>query len=223
MKETLVKTNPFWGLMILICFGLMGNDLSAQGCLDDYVSRDSVDFIIELGSCEVDEQAILQEIGLGACSGDVSLSVSGVGLNQSRIVDLIDESSNAIIDNFVVTVTGASNSIPDIISLGISPFDCDLDKNFVLSRIGVDTTSSSITSTIHFISGSTRVSQFSIGDTTYIDRIVCGDGYVFASDLRIFLYPEHVLANSTTINYPVSFTTQQFQIEDVLVNTEKAT
>jgi hypothetical protein len=218
MKEAPVKTNPFGLYLIISILGLMGIDLSAQGCLDGYAMRDTVEFTIGLGTCEVSDTDILAELGLSDCGGDVSLSVSGVGLNQSRIVELIDEVNNEIVDNFTVTVSPEENVFPTDIFLEISPFDCDLDKTYILNRLGIDIPESSIISTIHFISGTARVTQFPVGEEIFIDRVICGDGYVFATDLSIFLFPDHILPISTTLNHSVGFSTELVELSDILRN-----
>ena len=218
MKEAPVKTNPFGLYLIISILGLMGIDLSAQGCLDGYAMRDTVDFTIGIGTCEVSDTDILTEIGLSDCGSDVSLSVSGVGLNQSRVVELIDEVNNIIVDNFMVTVSPQENVFPTDIFLEISPFDCDLDKSYILNRLGIDIPESSIISTIHFISGTARVTQFPVGEEIFIDRVICGDGYVFATDLTIFLFPDHILPISTTLNHSVGFSTELIEISDILMN-----
>ena len=218
MKETPVKTNPFGLYLIISILGLMGIDLSAQGCLDGYAMRDTVEFAIGLGTCEVSDTEILAEIGLASCDGNVSLSVSGVGLNQSRIVELIDEVNNVIVDNFLVAVSPHENVFPSDIFLEISPFDCELDISYILNRLGIDITESSIISTIHFISGTARITQFPVGEEVLIDRVICGDGYVFATDLSIFLFPDHVLPRSTTLNHAVGFSTELVELSDILMN-----
>ena len=218
MKEAPVKTNPFGLYLIISILGLMGIDLSAQGCLDGYAMRDTVDFTIGIGTCEVSDTDILTEIGLSDCGSDVSLSVSGVGLNQSRVVELIDEVNNIIVDNFMVMVSPQENVFPTDIFLEISPFDCDLDKSYILNRLGIDIPESSIISTIHFISGTARVTQFPVGEEIFIDRVICGDGYVFATDLTIFLFPDHILPISTTLNHSVGFSTELVEISDILMN-----
>ncbi len=216
MKGTLVTTYPLRVYIILSFLGLIGIDLSAQTCLSGYSNRDSLDFTIALGSCEVSEEEILNYLGLEPCGSDVSLSVSSVGLNQSRSVDLISEVSDEIVDNFVVTVVPDDQMIPSNISIEVSPFDCVLDKNYIFSRLNIDTSSLGAISTIHFISGTARITQFIVGDTIYIDRIVCGDGYVYDTDIKIYLFPDFVLANDAIINYEAEFTTELFDIERIL-------
>ncbi len=203
------------GVFLTLCnIWLLGVDLAAQSCLDDYAQRDSVIFEIPLGECEVSEDQILAMIGLAGCE-DATLTTSAVGLNNTRIVDLIDESTDAIIDIFEVTVRAESDFVPSLIAYDIAPADCFADKDFLLDQLNVDT-SSSVRANIHFISGTSRVTDFSIGDTTYIDRVVCGDGYTYARDIRVFFGLEHTFPYRYTINHELDFTTQKVSLEEIL-------
>ncbi len=215
MTDTLVKTNPFWVLLLISSFWLIGSNLSAQSCFDAYEQRDSINFILDLGDCEIAEVDILEEIGLSACGSRASITVSAVGIGEQRSVDLIDEMNNSIIDNFLVIVRSNHDFVPEVISYDLSPFDCIANKDFVLDQLNVVDVDA-IRANIHFISGTSRITEFIIGDTTYIDRIVCGDGYTYVNDVKVFFGLDNVLPDNHLINHHTGFTTQKITLQSIL-------
>lgn len=214
MNITTVKTNLFWTFLVFCNFWLWDIDLTAQSCFDTYSSRDSVKIEIDLGLCEISSSQILQQIGLGSCPNAI-LTVSSVGLNSSRNVDLINTSTNQIIDNFIVQVTSKLSNVPSTIVVPLGPSDCLSDKSLLLDHLNV-VSNAAVRANVHFVAGTARVTTFPIGDTVFIDRIVCGDGYIYRNNVKVIFKPSLPVINGINYNYNLGFTTQKVTLTDVL-------
>ena len=214
MTRNSVNTSPFWVIFIYLSSALWGQALSAQGCFVGYTSRDTVVFQIDLGICEITASDILSKIGLSSCT-DASLTVNSVGLNSSRNVDLINDANDQIVDNFVVKVSAKPELSNSTLIYEISPFDCVANKTRLLDELNVPD-SSAIRANIHFISGTSRLTNFPIGDTIQVDRVVCGDGYTYATNVKVLFEPEIAALKNSLYTYNIGFTTRLITIDEIL-------
>jgi len=214
MTRKSVKTYPYWVILTYLSFWLLGTDLSGQSCLVDFVGVDTVTFEIELGACEVSDEDILERLGLGDCP-DASLTVSGVGLNTIRPVELWDESLGVLVDAFMVKVNAQLDFIDRPLVIDISISDCSANKERILNELNV-INDVGIRSTIHFIDGTSRLTTFPIGDTVYIDKVVCGDGYTYAENVKVLFKTVKPALKNFTFSYEIGFTTRDVSIEEIL-------
>ena len=208
----------------LLCVALMHTG-QAQSCeLPGFVPPDTLLVAQELGDCFISTSEILDSLGLLNCA-QVQLIPSGpyeAGITRNIVV--YDRDKDSIYSPFVLIpsirplaeipqVTTDTNGI-SILDFPLGAGECAATKDMVLDQLGV-VNDIVIRSQIHLLSGSQRITDFSIGDTTRIDQITC-DGVLFYEDLDIVFTPSSGTFTGL-MTFDIGFTTCQLGIEDVLL------
>ena len=180
-----------------------------QTCgIDTFSPPDSVSFEVSLNECGATSAAILQDIGLENCP-NVRLIPSGpYSPNQTYSIYVYDELEDRIYDPFILDVVAQSlsgaqgvqvDSAGVFIEILLGGGECVATKKQILDQLNVDTDPLT-RSNIHFYSGTSRITEFMIGDTVFIDSLACKES-AFYENLKLLFRPEApTVKNSLVFN-----------------------
>jgi len=177
-----------------------------------------------LGQCEISTDEFLVELGIENCSNAMVFPTGPYIVEDDKSVNIFDQASNKVVSTFYLVIkprplqaytsTGSGSQLTtNFIEFPLAAGETNATKEMILDQLGV-VNNQIVRSQIHFYKGNSRVTNFTIGDTTYIDRVEC-NGIDYYEDLKILFTPQ-VPTFKGTMDFDIGLSTCKVPMEDVL-------
>ncbi|MFT4565364.1 MAG: hypothetical protein ACI9FN_000317 [Saprospiraceae bacterium] len=216
------KYSSVW-MLLLLCLTSFG--VKGQICpLDTLTVPDTLVIYSNLGDCEISSEEFLGELGIENCVNAMVFPTGPYVVKDDKMVNIFDQATNKIVSTFYLKIlptpltsyipTGpGSQLINDFIEFPLAAGETNATKEMILDQLGV-VDNDVIRSQIHFYQGNSRVTNFTIGDTAYIDRVEC-NSINYYQDIKILFTPQ-VETFGGNMDFDIGLSTCKVTIEDVL-------
>ena len=211
--------------ILLLAMLYLGQIASAQCTIATFVPPDTLTVEGSLGSCSITTREILAELELDSCQGIQLIPGGPYDVPATKSLVIYDQTKDSIYSPFLLLTRAASlepvsgvtidtNGLT-FIEIGLAAGECTATKDMLLDQLNVPD-DEIVRSQVQLLRGSSRITDFRIGDTTHLDVITC-DGSFFYQDIDVLFRPS-VETFSGFVNFDIGITTCEVTIEDVLDN-----